>query len=64
MICTTRVFPLAVLICMLGIVACSSPPPEPKTGLWHAWLESPGGDLPFALEILDDAGGMRAYLLQ
>jgi len=59
----TRLFLTTILASLLGLAACGPPPPEPGTGRWHAWLDSPGGELPFGLEILDDGGGMQAYLI-
>ncbi len=35
----------------------------PADGVWQAWLESPGGDLPFALELTSAEHGKRAALL-
>ncbi|HEX2574195.1 MAG TPA: TlpA disulfide reductase family protein [Polyangia bacterium] len=32
-------------------------------GLWRAWLESPGGELPFGVELQEDKGGWRAFIL-
>ena len=31
-------------------------------GLWRAWLDSPGGELPFGLELERDKGGWRAFI--
>ncbi len=36
---------------------------EPAVGRWRAWLDSPGGELPFGLELSRDADGWRAFLL-
>jgi thiol-disulfide isomerase/thioredoxin len=32
-------------------------------GHWRAWLDSPGGELPFGLELQQDKGGWRAFIL-
>jgi len=59
-----RVFLLAILFCTLAVAACRDRPPvDPKTGRWHAWLDSPGGDLPFGLELLGEPGRPQAYLV-
>ncbi len=34
-----------------------------KPGAWHAWLECPGGDLPFGFEIAPTEQGLRAWLI-
>jgi len=36
--------------------------PPVQTGPWRAWLESPGGDLPFGLEIEENGPGLRAFI--
>jgi len=59
-----RAFLLAILFCTLAVAACRDRPPvDPKTGRWHAWLDSPGGDLPFGLELLGEPGRPQAYLV-
>jgi thiol-disulfide isomerase/thioredoxin len=57
----------AALPCLvLGLVAASqepAPAPAPLAlGSWWAWLESPGGKLPFGL-VFEDAGGLGAKLV-
>lgn len=36
---------------------------EPQSGEWRAWLDSPGGELPFELRIEKSAGGYRASVI-
>ena len=39
-------------------------PVRPRLGTWRAWLESPGGELPFGLELdKDDRGRWRAWFI-
>ena len=44
-----------------------TPPPSgtaaPRTGLWRAWLDSPGGELPFGLELAHEDGEWKAWLI-
>lgn len=64
----------------LLLVVCSSrlaaapprPPTPPALGVWRAWLDSPGGELPFGLELRPAApsapggaaaGSLQAFLL-
>ncbi len=35
----------------------------PKAGMWRAWLDSPGGQLPFGLEFKMDRGTRRAWII-
>ena len=57
------------------LLACSSPPEAPMTapdplaelatpraGVWHAWLDSPGGPLPFGLELTQGTNGWTAVI--
>ncbi len=34
---------------------------RPVPGRWRAWLDSPGGELPFGLELADPADGLKAW---
>ena len=40
-----------------------APAEELQTGPWRAWLESPGGELPFGLEIARTAGTLSATIV-
>jgi thiol-disulfide isomerase/thioredoxin len=42
-----------------------APRPDPPlpAGIWHAWLDSPGGQLPFQLELLVEDEHVRAILV-
>jgi len=57
---------LPAVLAALSFIACGrygSEPPDP-TGLWRAVLASPGGDLPFGLEIAkDSSGALSAFAL-
>ncbi len=54
---------LALGLLLLGGCA-DAPPGSPLTnGRWDAWLESPGGRLPFELEITGEVGAQRATLI-
>ncbi|UCC31094.1 MAG: TlpA family protein disulfide reductase [Phycisphaerales bacterium] len=35
----------------------------PRTGSWRAWLDSPGGELPFGMELDQQQGRWRAYII-
>lgn len=37
-------------------------PLEPRTGRWHAWLDSPAGDIPFSLDLGRVPGGWVGYI--
>src|SRR5690606_23739723 len=64
--------PMPTLI-VAALVACG-PTPEPtgpplvqeevalRSGDWRAWLESPGGELPFELDLSDGNGGWQAWI--
>lgn len=48
---------LAPLLLLAASAAAQGAPSELAPGRWHAWLESPGGELPFALDLERDAAG-------
>lgn len=55
---------------LLGLVlflpqadAPASPEVPLPSGVWRAWLDSPGGELPFGLELQHDQDGLRAWLV-
>ncbi len=54
----------AALLLSLCALAAASPraaaPAGPAAGLWRAWLDSPGGELPFGLELRPAPGGAAA----
>ena len=43
--------------------ASQTEPNLPRAGIWRAWLESPGGDLPFGLELRSRDGRWSAWIL-
>jgi thiol-disulfide isomerase/thioredoxin len=47
---------------VLTLTACS-PVEDDGTGRWHAWLDSPGGELPFGLVITPSADGIEAVVI-
>lgn len=34
-----------------------------KVGVWHAWLDSPGGDLPFEMDIQHEKDGWKVWII-
>jgi thiol-disulfide isomerase/thioredoxin len=55
-----RLFAAAALAC----AACAAPPPDPPVaGAWHAWLDSPGGELAFGLEIAGNAPALEVVVI-
>ena len=56
----------AALLPAVLFVACAPPAgtaaPE-VGGTWRAWLDSPGGELPFGLEIAGESGALTAVLI-
>lgn len=55
---------LTACLIVLGSLACSAPGRDRlESGRWRAWLESPGGELPFGLEIERSDQGLRARIL-
>nr|HRC86231.1 TlpA disulfide reductase family protein [Thermoanaerobaculia bacterium] len=53
------------LLSSLALVACSSPPASTPSlvGIWRAVLTSPGGELPFGLEIQEQNGKLQGAAL-
>lgn len=45
------------------VLAVSLSPADPATGLWRAWLDSPGGELPFGIELSKVEDRFEAMLL-
>ncbi len=57
-------------IIMIGLLYLTVQAPEaptavsrPQTGMWRAWLDSPGGELPFGLELARGVDGWRGWLI-
>lgn len=46
----------------LGLLAPLAAQSESPMGTWRAWLESPGGELPFGLDIESSGGALRAFI--
>lgn len=58
-----RLICLAVLLAVQTLVAQAEQAvaaARPPSGAWHAWLDCPGGRLPFELEFATSAGVLRA----
>lgn len=53
---------LLVPVLLLAVAACSGPP-RLEGGPWRAWLDSPGGDLPFGLEMTVEGARVAASIL-
>lgn len=47
----------------LSALARPSPAGELSIGPWRAWLDGPGGELPFGLELARDGDAYRAWLI-
>ncbi len=53
----------AMFICLATLTQSSPAPAEVRTGPWRAWLDSPGGELPFGLQLGNDRGAWKAWLI-
>lgn len=53
----------ALLLLLLAVPALAQADTAPPTGPWRAWLQTPGGELPFGLDLARDGGTWRAALL-
>jgi len=54
---------LACLFLLASPAPAQSDKPEYRTGPWHAWLESPGGELPFGLVLARTTDEWRAWIV-
>ncbi|MCP3977730.1 MAG: TlpA family protein disulfide reductase [bacterium] len=54
---------ILIAACLTLTAACTADVGPSGPDLWHAWLDSPGGDLPFGLELALDGEKPRAWLL-
>jgi thiol-disulfide isomerase/thioredoxin len=54
--------PLLLSAFLTQTVAQDTPPVRPAVGAWHAWLDSPGGELPFELELRETDGKWQALV--
>ena len=48
---------------MLAASAAARAADQPRTGLWRAWLDSPGGELPFGLVLAHGSDRWQAWLV-
>jgi len=53
----------AVVLAASVVLSCSPRPVEPAGGEWRAWLDSPGGELPFGLELRHDGDQLSATVI-
>jgi len=57
-------FVVSVLSALLTVpAALRGEPPQLQVGPWRAWLDSPGGELPFGLELAQGQGRWSAAIL-
>ncbi len=54
-------FSAAVLVAIVFLTCVSEPALE--SGAWRAWLDSPGGELPFGLELTPGEGAWTAHIV-
>ena len=52
-----------ILAAALALAACAERPADVHTGPWRAWLDSPGGELPFGLELERGADSFTAFVV-
>lgn len=53
-----------VVVLLAFLPACrQTPAPDPVEGPWRAWLESPGGELPFGIEIGREGERLTAVIV-
>jgi len=50
-------------ICWLVLCSTAARGAEPTTGPWRAWVESPGGQLPFRLELERESNEWQAWIV-
>ena len=50
-------------LALIALAACAPPATESRHVEWRAWLDSPGGELPFGLELRDGLDGPSAVLI-
>ncbi len=53
----------ALCIQLMFGMAATADPPALKTGAWRAWLESPGGELPFGLVLVQEGETWKAFIV-
>lgn len=58
-------FPLAACIAVLTTTcaARAAAPAEPQAGAWRAWLTTPGGELPFGLDLRRDGARWQCWIV-
>ena len=51
------------LAALLVLASCATAPEDVRHVEWRAWLDSPGGELPFGLELREAGADLEAFLL-
>jgi thiol-disulfide isomerase/thioredoxin len=59
---STRLHPTLAAVLVALAVSCA-PGPTIEPGRWRVWLDSPGGELPFEIELDEDGDGARAWIV-
>jgi len=54
---------LGPCIALLALACAGTPPDTLRQGPWHAWLDTPGGPLPFQMEVAAEEGGIAVLIL-
>lgn len=54
---------IAIVFAASTLLATSAYAEAPRAGLWRAWLDSPGGELPFELELESREQAWRAWIV-
>jgi len=55
--------PVTILLGAFLFGCADEPAPALEPGTWRAWLDSPGGELPFGLELTPGSGGWSGKIL-
>ena len=50
-------------LALIALTACGAPGADRQPMEWRAWLDSPGGELPFGLELHETATGFDAVMI-
>ena len=58
----SNVFAVALLLAAALSTSCGGSSDELPVGPWRAWLDSPGGELPFGLELRTNGDQLEAFL--
>lgn len=58
-----KLIPMLALFLLVFEPAIAGPPTALRQGTWRAWLDSPGGELPFGLQLVESKGQWSAAIL-